>query len=148
MNTTFLFSFLLILWININFVDSQNNVNLTVKLLSTYVFPDETDFNASGCESFEYDFDNNLWYFVDWGDEGEIGSISGDFPIDSNNSNIKYNIMTSSIGSTGSTGMVYYDGYLYIANGRTGNLTQINIETKLITNTVYVWDALNGLCNV
>ena len=110
--------------------------------------PDETNFNVSGTESVEYDIDNNLWYFVDWGVDGVIGSISGNFPIDSTNSNIQYNVMNSVIGSTGSSGMVYINEYLYIANLITGNLTQINIQTKDISNTIQVYPGLNGLCYV
>ena len=146
MNAVFLILFLLSCSNIINF--GENNVNLTVRLLNTYSMPDETNFNVSGTESIEYDVVNNLWYFVDWGVDGEIGSISGNFPIDSTNSNIQYNVMNSVIGSTGSSGMVYINEYLYIANLITGNLTQINIQTGYISNTIQVYPGLNGLCYV
>ena len=145
MNTVSIFSFLL-LWTNISVGDDDGD--LTVTLLNTYVMPDDTGFNVTGSESVEYDSDNNLWYFVDWGDNGVIGSISGDFPVDSTNANIQYDITNLPIGSSFSSGMVYLNGYLYVGNLITGILTQINIDTKEITNTVQVHSGLNGLCYV
>jgi len=141
MNTAFLSA--LFLWIAICFGDTHDHEELTVTLLETYLLPDETDFNSSGTESVEYDPDNNVWYFVDWGIEGEVGTISGDYPVSSTDPDVQY--LDNPIGSA-SSGMVYLDGYLYVANLGTGNLTQISTTTGAITKTVNVYPGLNGLC--
>eukprot|EP01084_Bolivina_argentea_P085963 155389_1 len=99
-------------------------------------------------ESVEYDADNNVYYIVNRGMLGEIGTISTEYPIDSSNAMFTEDIGDGTIiGDIGATGMVYYDGYLYVGSYNDGSLRVYNIKTKTIDNTITGFGVgANGLC--
>jgi len=105
-------------------------------------------FNVSGAtESVEYDYDNKTYYFVDRS-SGQIGNISSEYPLSSDDTDFTLNTFPDADPINSSTnGMVYYDGILYLANSGTGWLRSVDSNGSF-GYFVYVGDGLNGLCQV
>ena len=101
---------------------------------------------GGNAESVEYDADNNVYYFVNQ-DTGKIGTISGDYPTTSDDSDFTADAYPNGTASSSLAGMVYYDGYLYIAGVDYG-LQKFDVDTGELVSDISIWTGLNGLCQV
>jgi len=125
---------------------------LTISLVATW------DSFAAGIfvspESVEYNGDDNVWYFGNWFADnatdldkaGEIGTLSGDYPVTSaTDFGLQENIMDTLAAVP--AGMVYSDGFLFVADIGLGVVHKFNTETnEYVAGSTFINPVANGLC--
>lgn len=125
------------------------HAGLDVSLIATW---DSIDAGLYvGSESIEYNADDNLWYFGNWYESndtdkvGEIGSLSGSYPVSSDDFDLQEDIMdvTAELPS----GMLYTDGSLYIGDFSAGGVHKFNTSTNTYSGFAdFGGMFVNGIC--
>jgi len=132
--------------------------NLTIEIIETW---DSTAAELYiGTESIEYNADDDLWYVANWyclgtgaasctnvtDKTGEIGSLSGDYPVTTTTDfGLMEDIMDEK-ASTNPAGMVYHDGFLFIADIAAGVVHKFDTSTNTYVDNVETGPIANGLC--